>query len=451
MTDETHDTDGAQQPSPYDPSPWWSTPELSADDTTRVFPPLPPAPPPEFSADDTTRVFPPLPPAPPPEPPIGPPPAERPRSRVGLLAGVGALALVVALGSGLAGAEIAVHRDSHSTTAIASGTVVKGGTSPTETLAKVAAAVQPSVVSIKVAASGGTDEGSGVVMTSDGSILTNNHVIAAAASGGTITVTFSDGNTAKAEIVGRDASTDLAVIKASGVSGLKPATFGDSNSVHVGDTVLAIGSPLGLEGSVSAGIISALHRPVNVGSDQQQQQQPFGDPFGQQQQQSQGTTPTVLNDAIQTDAPINPGNSGGPLVDATGRVIGINSAIASLSSGGTGQSGNIGVGFAIPVDEAQRVAKQLLNGQKVTHAVLGVSASDVSNGARVEQVTTGTGAAKAGLQTGDVITKVDGTTISDATDLTAAIRSHQAGDTVALTYTRGGSTHNTTATLGSAS
>ena len=132
----------------------------------------------------------------------------------------------------------------------------------------------------------------------------------------------------------------------------------------------------------------------------------------------------MLNDAIQTDAPINPGNSGGPLVDAQGRVIGINSAIASLSSGGLGQSGNIGVGFAIPVDEAQRVAQQLLKGQTVTHAVLGVSASDVTGGARVEAVTASSGAAKAGLKAGDVITKVDDTTVSDATELTAAIRSH---------------------------
>ena len=285
-------------------------------------------------------------------------------------------------------------------------------------------------------------------MSSDGAILTNNHVISAAANGGTITVTFSNGDTAKASIVGRDASTDLAVIKASGVSNLKPATFGNSDSVHVGDTVLAIGSPLGLEGSVSAGIISALHRPVDVGNSDQQPQSPFGDPFGQQQ--SQGST-TVLNDAIQTDAPINPGNSDGPLVNAQGRVIGINSAIASLSSG-VGQSGNIGVGFAIPVDEAQRVAQQLLKGQTVTHAVLGVSASDVTGGgARIEAVTASSGAAKAGLQVGDVITEVDSTTVSDATELTAAIRAHSAGDRVQLTYTRSGSSHTTTATLGSGS
>jgi putative serine protease PepD len=437
MTDDTTPANGPQQPAPYDPSPWWSTPSPGADNPTQVFPPSPPE----------------LPPAPPAAEPLDSPPAGRQGSGFGRVAGVGVLVLVVALGSGLAGAEIALHRNTGAITTIASGTVVKGGTSPTETLAKVAAAVQPSVVSIKVAVSGGTDEGSGVIMTSDGSILTNNHVISAAASGGgTITVTFSDGKTAKANIVGRDTSTDLAVIKASGVSGLKPATFGNSDSVHVGDTVLAIGSPLGLEGSVSAGIISALHRPVDVGSDQQQQQNPFGDPFGDQQQQSQGSgTSTVLNDAIQTDAPINPGNSGGPLVDAQGRVIGINSAIASLSSGGTGQSGNIGVGFAIPVDEAQRVAKQLLTGKTVTHAVLGVSASDVSGGARVEGVTAGSGAAKAGLRTGDVITKVDDATISDATELTAAIRSHEAGDSIRLTYTRNGSSHDATATLGSAS
>jgi putative serine protease PepD len=446
MTDENLPTTGPQQPSPYDPTPWWSTPDPAAEAPTQVFPP----PTTQVFPPPTTQVFPPPPPPGlPPVPPGPPPSARRPGPGFGRVAGVGALVLVVALGSGLAGAEIALHRDGASSATVASGTVVKGGTSPTETLAKVAAAVQPSVVSIKVATSSGTDEGSGVIMTSDGSILTNNHVISAAANGGTITVTFSDGDTAKAEIVGRDASTDLAVIKASGVSDLKPATFGDSDSVHVGDTVLAIGSPLGLEGSVSAGIISALHRPVDVGNSDDQQQSPFGDPFGQQQQ-SQGGTSTVLNDAIQTDAPINPGNSGGPLVDAQGRVIGINSAIASLSSGSS-QSGNIGVGFAIPVDEAQRVAKQLLKGEKVTHAVLGVSASDVSGGARVENVTASSAAAKAGLKTGDVITKVDDTTISDATELTAAIRSHQAGDAVRLTYTRGGSSHTATATLSSGS
>jgi putative serine protease PepD len=418
------------QPEPsYAPpaSPWWST------QTTTATPPPADA--------DTTQL-----PPPPGQPPAPPSDPERPKPRLGRMIGVGVIVLAVALGSGLAGAEIALHRDNRaSATVTTSGTLVSGSSSPTETLAKVAAAVQPSVVSIEVQASAGSDEGSGVIMSSDGTIMTNNHVISAAASGGTIRVTFSDGKTAKATIVGRDAATDLAVIKASGVSGLKPATFGDSDSVHVGDSVLAIGSPLGLEGSVSAGIISALHRPVDVGSSNDQQQ----DPFGQQQQGS--STSTVLNDAIQTDAPINPGNSGGPLVDSHGRVIGINSAIASLSSG-TGQSGNIGVGFAIPVDEAQRVAQQLINGGKVTHAVLGVQVSDVTNGgARVERVTASSGAAKAGLQVGDVITKVDDTNVSDATALTAAIRTHQAGDTVRLTFTRNGKSSTVSATLGSGS
>jgi putative serine protease PepD len=423
MTDDTP-SPAAQ---PTDPAPWWSTPDPGADDTARLLA-QPPSDPP---------------------PPADPPPPGRSGPGLSRVAGLGVLVLAVALGSGLAGAEIALHRDAGTTTTVASGTVVKGGTSPTETLAKVAAAVQPTVVSIKVAASGGSDEGSGVIMTSDGAILTNNHVISAAADGGSITVTFSNGNTARATIVGRDASTDLAVIKASGVSNLKPATFGTSDSVHVGDTVLAIGSPLGLEGSVSAGIISALHRPVDVGNGDQQPQSPFGDPFGQQQ--GQGGTSTVLNDAIQTDAPINPGNSGGPLVDAQGRVIGINSAIASLSSG-IGRSGNIGVGFAIPIDEAKGVANQLLKGQTVTHAVLGVSASDVTGGgARIEAVTASSGAAKAGLRAGDIITKVDSTIVSDATELTAAIRAHAAGDKVQLTYTRNGSSHTTTATLGSGS
>ena len=278
--------------------------------------------------------------------------------------------LVVALGSGLAGAEIALHRDGGSTPTVASGTVVKGGTSPTETLAKVAAAVQPSVVSIKVTASGGSDEGSGVIMTSDGTILTNNHVISAAADGGTITVTFSNGDTAKAS--DRRPRRVHRPRRHQGVGRLEPQARDlrrqrQRACRRHGARHRQPARPRGL-GQRRHHLGAAP--PVDVGNSDEQPQSPFGDPFGQQQQ-SQGSTSTVLNDAIQTDAPINPGNSGGPLVDAQGRVIGINSAIASLSSG-MGQSGNIGVGFAIPVDEAQRVAKQLLKGQTVTHAVLGV-------------------------------------------------------------------------------
>jgi putative serine protease PepD len=215
-------------------------------------------------------------------------------------------------------------------------------------LATVAAAVEPSVVSIDT----GTAEGSGVVMTADGYIVTNNHVVATA-EGSSVRVTFSNGRTAKATIVGTDPTNDLAVIKATGVSGLTAATFADSDQVQVGDTVLAIGSPLGLDGTVTAGIVSGLHRNLgdstgggNGGGDGRG----FGGPRGGEQ--------SKIKDAIQTDAAINPGNSGGALVDSAGRVIGINTAIAT-----DGQSaGNIGVGFAIPGNTAKQIADKLMKG-----------------------------------------------------------------------------------------
>ena len=352
-----------------------------------------------------------------------------PRRRGGL-ATVLVLAVIVSFGAGLGGAALGVHLWQEPATVVGSATTVTGGTTPTERLARVAAAVQPSVVSITVRGAGGSDEGSGVILRSDGTILTNNHVIEAAVSGGTMTVAFSDGKTAEATLVGRDAATDLAVIKAGGVSGRRPATLGSSADVNVGDTVLAIGSPLGLEGTVTSGIVSALHRPVNVG----------GSPSA-----------TTLSDAIQTDAAINPGNSGGPLVDASGRVIGINSAIATLS-GGQAESGSIGVGFAIPIDSAKDVADALMRGETPQHALLGVQVSDVSSGgALVESVTSSGPAANAGLQPGDVITEVDGSTVEDASALTAAVRSHRPGDRVSVTYLRDGETRTATATLGSAS
>jgi len=319
------------------------------------------------------------------------------------------------------------------------------GAGPTEALAKVAAAVQPSVVSITVTASGQSDEGSGILLRSNGTILTNNHVVAAAANGaGSIAVKLADGRTAAATIVGRDPSTDLAVIAAKGLSGLTPATLGSSSSVHVGDTVLAIGSPLGLEGSVTAGIVSALHRTVDLSSDQQQDP---GNLLGQNNSPSAAS----VSDAIQTDAAINPGNSGGPLVDDSGRVIGINTAIASLGSGLSGQSGSIGVGFAIPVEEAKSVADALIAGQTPRHAVLGVSISDApSGGALIDSVQASSGAAAAGLRAGDVVTGIDGTTVTSGNGLAAAVRAHRPGDTVTVHFTRGGAPRTATVTLGTA-
>ena len=239
------------------------------------------------------------------------------------------------LGSGVAGGYAAAGLEDHpATTVVATpaSTQATGGSS----LASVAAAVTPTVVSITVQTAGGQVEGSGVILTSDGLIVTNNHVVEDAAGGGRITVRLSDGRTVAANVVGTDPATDLAVVKAQGVSGLKAATLGDSDALEVGDTVLAVGNSLGLEGSVTAGIVSALHRGVDTAG-------------------SGG----ALSDAIQTDASINPGNSGGPLVNAAGQVVGITTANATVSQQ---SSGSIGVGFAIPSNRVKQVVNQLTGG-----------------------------------------------------------------------------------------
>lgn len=366
---------------------------------------------------------------PPTEPPTAVTP-DRPRGRMALLA----LALAaVSATSAAGGAWVATRADQPVASSVVTdaGRVVAGGTSPTEQLAKVAAAVQPTVVSILVSGQGGSGEGSGVIVRSDGVVLTNNHVVESAADGGSITVKRSDGSTARATILGRDPSADLAVIKMVDVSGLPVATLGSSAGLHVGDTVLAIGSPLGLDGSVSAGIVSALHRTVTLRG---------SNPFGQ----SGGPS---LGDAIQTDAAINPGNSGGALVDSSGRIVGINTAIATA-----GTNGSIGVGFAIPIDEAKRVMDALLKGQTPTHAVLGVNVSDTQtgDGALIQNVVAGGAAAVAGLQAGDVVTRIGETSIDSAAALAAAVRSHQPGDKVAVHYLRGGKAAVLTVTLASA-
>ncbi len=393
-----------------------------------------------------TEPLPPLPPLPP-LGPLGPPPAEPPSHDAGAQrpptppappwgrrALAGAVLVAVAIGSGVTGAVIAGN-GTKTVVSSQSPVSITGSAAPTETLAKVAAAVSPSVVSITVRTLRSGDTGSGVILRSDGTIVTNNHVVEAAAGGaGTISVKFADGTTAPATIVGRDPGTDLAVIKASGVSGKTPATLGSTSTVHVGDTVLAIGSPLGLDGSVSSGIVSALHRTVALAS-------------------SDGSgTGASVGDAIQTDAAINPGNSGGPLVDEHGRVIGINSAIASLGQSANGsQSGSIGVGFAITVDEVRSVADQLIKGQTPKHALLGVNINDDPNGgALVTRVESGSAAAKGGLQVGDVITEVGQTPINNGGGLSAAIRAHKPGDKVTVHYQRNGVSHTTNVTLGSA-
>ncbi|GAA4204316.1 hypothetical protein GCM10022220_14790 [Actinocatenispora rupis] len=394
--------------------------------------------------------------------PYGQQPPKRPARR---WLAAGAAALVLVLGGGVVGG-VTVHalggNGVTESPVVSSPVSSKGGS-----LADMVAQVQPSVVSLKVQPDGSQsgDEGSGVVIRSDGMILTNNHVVSSVADGGgTITVTFSDGKQASAKVVGTDPAGDLAVVQAQRQSGLKPATLGDSSKMRVGDGVVAIGSPLGLEGSVTEGIVSALNRSYSVAAEDQQPQQQNQNPFNfgqpkknQQNQQNQGGGSTVtIPNAIQTDAAINPGNSGGPLLNMAGQVIGINSAIRGSDSS-SGQAGNIGIGFAIPINTAHATANQLIQGKKVQHALFGVKvgdavsdgqgASGTPQGALVADVTKGGPAAKAGLKKGDVITSIDGTKVTDSASLVSIISEHKPGDKVKVTYTRNGSSKTTTATL----
>lgn len=381
-----------------------------------------------------------------------------PRPRRGRAAAAATAVVVAATVGGGAGAVLEHHYRGDATPVVSSlesppPASNVANTAPAGSVEQVAASVLPSVASITVATQGGGDEGTGIVLSSDGKILTNNHVVEAGTNGrGAISVTFKNGKTVKATILGRDTVTDLAVVKAAGVSGLTPARLGSSSGLSVGQSVVAIGSPLGLSGSVTSGILSSLNRPVQTASSEGQGQQGQGGGPSQ----APAAQATVI-DAIQTDAAINPGNSGGPLVDMKGRVIGINSAIASLgSSGGSaGQSGSIGLGFAIPIDEARPIVGQLAAGEQATHAQLGVTAQDTSgqtgvgHGAALHTVGDGSGAAKAGLHQGDVVTKLDSRVIDGSDALVAAVRAHRPGDGVTVTYTRGAGTHTAKVTLGS--
>jgi len=320
-----------------------------------------------------------------------------------------------------------------STNNTTSGTAIEG----------VASKVLPSVVQLNVTGQNEAGSGSGIILTSDGTILTNNHVAAVAGDGGSISVSFNDGTTAKAKIVGTDPVTDLAVVKAEGVKGLTAADIGRSSDLKVGEGVVAIGSPFGLGATVTSGIVSALNRAVSVSSSEGGQGSPE-DPFGlQQQPQSPQADQTTTYPAIQTDAAINPGNSGGPLVNMSGQVIGINSSIRSSSSSATEQGGSIGLGFAIPMDEVLPIINQLRQGETPTHARLGVSVSDnvtsdsAATGALVKTIEKGGAADDSGIRVGDVITKVDKQLIDGSDSLVATIRGHRPGDKVTITLIRG--------------
>ena len=385
------------------------------------------------------------------------------RSRTGgLMAGALAIAVVSAGIGGAVAVAVQPHHGITSTMITAPGAAPgqPAANAPTGSVEQVATKVVPSVVKLEVEMGRQSEEGSGIVLSSDGLILTNNHVVVGAgkgrpggppgglpggppggAPGGalgggapTTTVTFADGRTAPFTIVGADPSSDIAVVRVQGVNGITPITLGSSSNLRVGENVVAVGSPLGLTGTVTTGIISALNRPVSTAGDV-------------------GNQNTVL-DAIQTDAAINPGNSGGALVNMNGELIGVNSAIATMGGDSPdAQSGSIGLGFAIPVDQAKRIADELIQSGSASHASLGVQVQSDPNthGAKIVDVTNGGAASSAGLPNNVVVTKLDDRLIDSADALVAAVRSKAPGDKVTLTYTNpSGGNQTVQVTLGKA-
>ncbi|MEV6284356.1 trypsin-like peptidase domain-containing protein [Kribbella sp. NPDC051770] len=377
-----------------------------------------------------------------PPPPFGPQQAQQPEApkpkRRGL-ALVALTALLVGTAGGVGGAAVySATNDSSSTpsvTAPLNGSQAAPVSAPDGSVQKAAAKVLPSVVKIAFTTSQGSGTGSGIVISKDGLIVTNNHVVAGAGQGGRLSVILNDGRTVSATVVGTDPLTDLAVIRAD-AKDLTPAVLGKSGDLGVGQGVVAIGSPFGLDATVTSGIVSALNRPVTSGGEEQDS--------------------TTVFPAIQTDAAINPGNSGGALIDLAGQVVGINSAIKTAGGSGQSEGGNIGLGFAIPIDQAKPIIDELVAKGKATHARLGVTVGDaqssdgLTQGATLGEVTSGGAADKAGLKSGDVVTAIDGKAIASGDALVAAVRSHRPDDEVTITYNRSGQTGQTAkAKLGS--
>jgi putative serine protease PepD len=401
---------------------------------------------------------------------------------------VGALVVGAVLGgasgAGVAAWAVSANNNSHSNVTSGPQTVTINNKDDVNTTTAVAAKAGPSVVTINVTASDEGGTGSGVVLTSDGYILTNTHVVTldGASSTGTIEVTTYDGRLYTAKVIGIDPVVDLAVIKLQNASGLQPIEFGDSSKINVGDKVVAIGAPLALPNTVTDGIVSAVNRSIQIassavpGSSSGDSTTPgdgatpynfwnFGNGGGSGSGGSgsgsgsaAGQTADISLPVIQTDAAINPGNSGGALLDSDGKLIGINVAIASTGSTDTStQSGSIGVGFAIPADLAKRISDEIVKSGKGTHGLLGASVttatSDKSSvvGALIADVTSGGGADKAGLKKGDVVTSFNEVPITDSTDLTAQVRTLAPGSSAKLVYVRGTGSTTVTVTLGTLS
>lgn len=368
-------------------------------------------------------------------PPLNPVPINRKKSRAGLgVLGtilVSAVTAVIVGGvAGLGGYLVGSNADQN--VDVISNVIelpeIDSVTNATSTnVAAIAESVLPSVVSILIEAGDNSGSGSGFIVQSDGYILTNNHVAAPAVNGGELTVVFEDGEKAVAKIVGRNTSYDLAVLKVDR-NGLPAAVLGDSSAVRVGEIAIAIGAPLGLNGTVTSGIISSLDRPVTAG----------------------GSGELAFINAIQTDAAINPGNSGGPLLDGSGRVIGINSAIATLAGAIGGEIGSIGLGFAIPINTAERIAEELIATGDSETPIIGVvlDTTFTGDGAKVSEITAGGPAEQSGLRVGDVITGFNGRQVADSTELVVTIRSYAPGEKIEITVTRNGQSSTIPLTLG---
>ncbi|MDE0545670.1 S1C family serine protease [Microbacterium sp. C7(2022)] len=397
--------------------------------------------------------------------------------------GILVAAALVSGAFGLGGAYLGtqVFEPVNSVPAAGPSTVTVNDTDSVTATTAIAAKVVPSVVTIAASSSSGSGTGSGVVLSEDGYVVTNTHVVTldGATADADITVTTSDGRVYAATIVGTDPTYDLAVIKLEDASGLTPIEFGSSADLNVGDVTVAVGAPLGLSNTVTEGIVSALNRSIEIassaapdtgssdetdsrgrnsqgeedGSEDDGQDTPFFFDFGQEQTQTQASE-TIKIAVIQTDAAINPGNSGGALVDSEGQLIGINVAIAS-ASGSSGQAGSIGVGFSIPADVVERVANEIIETGSATHGLLGanvMSATAVEGatiqGAYIDEVVAGGAADAAGLRQGDIVTGFNGVPITDSVDLTAQVRAAAAGSEATVTYVRGENTEQVTVTLG---
>jgi putative serine protease PepD len=339
----------------------------------------------------------------------------RRRPRLASLIAVAALtALVIGGAAGYGGATLARRSEAGVTTASPAPPGVTRSpvppAPPSVNTVEVAKRVLPATVMIQA----GRGTGSGFLIDRDGRILTNNHVVADATDGSRIRVIFPDGRRLNAVLVGRSPSYDIAVIRVSGVASLQPVELGDSDQIQVGESVIAVGSPLGLPGTVTQGIISARNRPVMVSEG------------------AAADSPTAYINAIQTDASINPGNSGGPLVDAGGRVVGVNSAILTFAA-----SRNIGLGFAIPINQAATIADLLIKNGKATFPVIGANVQDVAAGVQLSAVDAQGPAGKAGLKAGDLIIKLDGQPVLTMEELIVGIRTRRPGDVVVLDYARG--------------